>query len=434
MPPNSKPKKNRAVTSCQRQTSPLFGNRRRGKKQTSRKTRKKLLQGTGVGVKRNRSPVRKASKNKSKRRKGGGAYQCEMNDHPNGFQLSCVQPLQKPVPQQIASRKCQGSLPMPHDQIDKISDVWEKSFIQWKMAFNLAFENKWFWNSIADNNNRRHPEFEIMLTRFPVFDSMTGIFDEIQEFRVGGSAKIIKAKLMQSKSLLKLRAGTQVVLRTSPMLAENLDSKDGTPWHTRVHWAALTLGSLHGHCVTDYYAKFYGVLRTHDARFGAGVQMIGWHNDIPVRNAAAMTVQEVVNVSLNVDIRSVFESIIGEWCARTYMGFAVGDVKLRNFGSRVVTTYTRYHIDGQQFVLPPGVSPVRLDLDDYYTVEMVKEPLSGARVLPIVFRDDKNSEVATLCKKVLQAPDIMKALPELFPEFLHISIPLGVSVQDYWVR
>lgn len=358
-----------------------------------------------------------------------------MNDNPNGFQLSCVKPVQTPVPQQIPSKNCQGSLPrVPKDQVDNIQDVWEKSFMQWKMAFNLAYEKKWFWSIESDYRRNPPDEFQRMLTQFPVFDSMTGIFDEIQSFSAGGSAKIDKAKIMQDKPFLKLRAGTQVVLRHSIIRAESLSTGDGTPWRARVHWAALTLGSLHGHCITDYFAKFYGVLRTHDQKFGAGVKMVGWPKEVAVLYAAAMTVQEVVDVELNIDVRSVFESVIGEWCARTYMGFTVGDVKLRNFGSRVVTTYTRYHIDSQQFILPPGASPVRLDLDDYNTVEMVQEPLSGEKVLPTVFRNNKNSEVDLLCKKVVQAPDIVKALPELFPQFLHVTIPSGVSVVDYWVR
>lgn len=69
-----------------------------------------------------------------------------------------------------------------------------------------------------------------------------------------------------------------------------------------------------------------------------------------------------------------FEYCIGVWAASRYANIRVGDEKLRNIGLRSVTYWRAYHVGCDTYYFPPGLMPMRLDLDDFGVFETAQPP------------------------------------------------------------
>ena len=112
------------------------------------------------------------------------------------------------------------------------------------------------------------------------------------------------------------------------------------------------LSQLNEDGITEFFPQIYGLFNV--KQFQSGALMTWVDTDFEKEFREGKKISDSV----------IFETTFGSWAGLFFHGIKVNDIKSRNFGLKQVTYGRAYLLGDQHYYFPPGLMPVRVDVDD----------------------------------------------------------------------
>lgn len=191
------------------------------------------------------------------------------------------------------------------------------------------------------------------------YNDLKSVYENVTYIDSGSTNNVYAATINRPRG--DLPAGSRIAFKTR---IECKNSSFNTLIEDIEPYSKISLlRDYNGTQISDYYAQMYGIyfgpLYPSDWKYGQKCRQMRYTE----MELMDRTIETYWNETILDNF--VFELCLGEWASRKISNIYIADSHHKQLCLKNVSYYRSYHIGHKTYLFPPGISPKRIDLDDF---------------------------------------------------------------------